>query len=88
MKKHITDYFKNTGRLLALSARVMFRHPFLWNYLDIPGSTLSFGVLKRFQAQGDFEVLSERSRRLLRVHLGPDASGLLELRRILESANS
>ena len=38
--------------------------------LAIPGQKYSFGVLKRFQAQGDFEVLVERGRRVLRVHLG------------------
>ena len=37
--------------------------------LAIPGRKYSFGILKRFQAQGDFEVLVERGRRVLRVHL-------------------
>ncbi len=46
----------------------------------IPGQRYTFGVLKRFQAQGDLEVLAERRRRLLRVHLGPDvAAGLKAL---------
>ncbi len=53
--------------------------------VEIPGSASSFGVLKRFQAQGDFEVLSERGRRLLRVHLGPDADGLETLHQTLRS---
>jgi transaldolase/glucose-6-phosphate isomerase len=56
--------------------------------LAIPGWTSSFGVLKRFQAQGDFEVLSERGRRLLRVHLGPDGAGLEQLRVIIERITS
>jgi hypothetical protein len=45
-------------------------------------------VLKRFQAQGDFEVLSERGRRLLRLHLGADAAGLEQLRHMMESATA
>ena len=36
--------------------------------LEIPGHGFSFGVAKAAQAQGDFEVLVERERRLLRVH--------------------
>ena len=56
--------------------------------VDVPGSASSFGILKRFQAQGDFEVLAERGRRLLRVHLGPDAAGLDALRRVVEAATS
>ena len=48
--------------------------------VSIPGETYTFGLLKRFQAQGDFAVLAERDRRALRVHLGPDvASGLRSL---------
>ncbi len=54
--------------------------------LPIPGQKYTFGILKRFQAQGDFEVLAERKRRALRVHLGPDvAAGLEKLREIIET---
>ena len=53
--------------------------------LPIPGQKYSFGILKRFQAQGDFEVLAERKRRVLRVHLGPDVqAGLKQLQEILK----
>ncbi|MEO6811600.1 MAG: bifunctional transaldolase/phosoglucose isomerase [Isosphaeraceae bacterium] len=53
--------------------------------LPIPGETYTFGLLKRFQAQGDFDVLAERDRRALRVHLGPDvAAGLATLRGLIE----
>ena len=53
--------------------------------LAIPGQKYSFGILKRFQAQGDFEVLVERKRRALRVHLGPDVkAGLARLRALVE----
>ncbi len=37
--------------------------------LAIPGRKLSFGVVKAAQARGDFEVLAQRNRRALRVHL-------------------
>jgi hypothetical protein len=54
--------------------------------VPIPGQHYSFGILKRAQAQGDFEVLAERKRRLLRVHLGPDVwAGLSRLREIIQS---
>jgi len=53
--------------------------------LAIPGQKCSFGILKRFQAQGDFEVLVERGRRALRLHLGPDVqAGLSRLRALIE----
>ncbi|MBI2358924.1 MAG: bifunctional transaldolase/phosoglucose isomerase [Deltaproteobacteria bacterium] len=57
--------------------------------LPIPGQKYTFGVLKRFQAQGDFAVLAERGRRLLRVHLGPEvSSGLGRLGEIVRGALS
>jgi transaldolase/glucose-6-phosphate isomerase len=53
--------------------------------LPIPGHTYTFGMLKRFQAQGDFAVLAERGRRLLRIHLGPDVrAGLTRLREMVQ----
>ena len=42
--------------------------------LPVPGQTFTFGVVKSAQARGDFEVLAERGRRALRVHIGPDIS--------------
>jgi transaldolase/glucose-6-phosphate isomerase len=38
--------------------------------LPVPGQKYTFGVVKAAQARGDFEVLAERNRRALRVHLG------------------
>ena len=53
----------------------------------IPGQKYTFGVVKAAQARGDFEVLMERNRRALRVHLGPDvAAGLGTLRRAITMA--
>ena len=38
--------------------------------LQVPGQKYTFGVVKAAEARGDFEVLAERGRRVLRVHLG------------------
>src|ERR1700716_1999862 len=40
--------------------------------LAVPGQKASFGVIKEAQARGDFDVLTERGRRALRVHLKGD----------------
>jgi len=46
----------------------------------IPGSKASFGVIEAAQARGDFDVLTERGRRALRVHIEGDfEKGLSEL---------
>lgn len=48
--------------------------------LPIPGQKYTFGVVKAAQARGDLQVLVERGRRVLRVHLGKDVeTGLSEL---------
>lgn len=48
--------------------------------LQVPGQKYTFGVVKAAQAQGDLEVLTERGRRALRIHLGADVSaGLAKL---------
>jgi transaldolase/glucose-6-phosphate isomerase len=55
--------------------------------LEVPGHKFTFGVVKAAQARGDFRVLSERDRRALRVHLGPDvAAGLAALEQALREA--
>ena len=38
----------------------------------MPGQQGSFGIVKAAQARGDFDVLAERGRRALRVHLKDD----------------
>jgi hypothetical protein len=39
-----------------------------------------FGIVKAAQARGDFQVLADRGRRALRVHLGSDVNaGLSQL---------
>jgi transaldolase/glucose-6-phosphate isomerase len=55
--------------------------------LPVPGQRYSFGVVKAAQARGDFQVLADRARRALRVHLGPDvAAGLRTLGSAMEKA--
>jgi glucose-6-phosphate isomerase len=40
--------------------------------LPVPEQKYTFGVVKAAQARGDFQVLADRGRRALRVHLGKD----------------
>ncbi|HEX7962516.1 MAG TPA: transaldolase, partial [Terriglobales bacterium] len=55
--------------------------------LKVPGQKYTFGVVKAAQARGDFQVLSARNRRALRVHLGADLqSGLQTLHAALAKA--
>ena len=46
--------------------------------LQVPGHAYTFGVVEAAQARGDFEVLAERERRVLRVHLGGDVPTSLQ----------
>jgi transaldolase/glucose-6-phosphate isomerase len=55
--------------------------------LPIPGARYTFGTVKAAQARGDFDVLADRGRRALRVHLPADVeAGLKTLGRALEQA--
>jgi transaldolase/glucose-6-phosphate isomerase len=55
--------------------------------LAIPGHRATFGVVNAAQARGDFEVLLERGRRALRVHLNGDLDcGLAALKAAFERA--
>jgi transaldolase/glucose-6-phosphate isomerase len=47
--------------------------------LAVPGQKASFGVIKAAQARGDFDVLTERGRRALRVHLKGDLESGLKM---------
>jgi transaldolase / glucose-6-phosphate isomerase len=52
--------------------------------LPVPGQKYTFGIVKAAQARGDFQVLAERQRRVLRVHLPADVkSGLAALEKIV-----
>jgi transaldolase / glucose-6-phosphate isomerase len=55
--------------------------------LPVPDQKYTFGVVKAAQARGDFAVLVERGRRVLRVHLGSHvAGGLATLRNAVRQA--
>jgi transaldolase/glucose-6-phosphate isomerase len=55
--------------------------------LAVPDHKYSFGIVEAAQARGDFEVLAERGRRLLRIHLGADiAGGLMKLKQAVREA--
>jgi len=55
--------------------------------LPVPGQKYTFGVVKAAQARGDFQVLIERGRRALRVHLGSDVNaGLATLTTAIQKA--
>ena len=57
------------------------------NDLAVPDQKYTFGIVKAAQARGDFEVLNERGRRALRVHLGSDVSeGLAKLAVVVAAA--
>ncbi|MCS7080256.1 MAG: bifunctional transaldolase/phosoglucose isomerase [Chloracidobacterium sp.] len=45
--------------------------------LPVPGHAYTFGVVKAAQARGDFQVLAERKRRVLWIHLGADVPAQL-----------
>ncbi len=55
--------------------------------LPVPGQKYTFGVVKAAQARGDFQVLAERGRRALRVHLGSNLkAGLGTLQATIQKA--
>jgi transaldolase/glucose-6-phosphate isomerase len=55
--------------------------------LPVPGQKYTFGIVKAAQARGDFQVLADRDRRALRVHLGADlAASLKKLQAAVQEA--
>jgi len=55
--------------------------------LAIPGRAASFGVIEAAQAAGDFRVLAERGRRVLRAHLTHDVdAGIAAISAAVRSA--
>src|SRR5690242_11961814 len=55
--------------------------------VQVPGAKYTFGVVKAAQARGDFQVLADRGRRALRIHLGKDVEvGLSEMLEIIAEA--
>ncbi len=57
--------------------------------LPVPGTSYTFGAMKRAQALGDYQVLVERGRRVLLVEISTDTvAGLRRLRKMCEAALS
>ena len=55
--------------------------------LPVPGQKYTFGTVKAAQARGDFQVLADRGRRALRVHLGSNLkAGLATLQTAVQKA--
>ena len=54
--------------------------------LPVPGKKYTFGVVKAAQARGDFQVLLERERRALRVHIDRNSTVSGGLKRLLAEA--
>ena len=55
--------------------------------LPVPGERYTFGIVKAAQARGDFDVLAERGRRALRVHITGDLkSGLAQLATMIKQS--
>ena len=70
----------NTGVFLQITAEHGLDIP-------VPGRKYSFGAVIDATARGDFEVLNERGRRAIRVHLGTDvAGGLARLKQAVVQA--
>ncbi len=55
--------------------------------LPVPQQKYTFGIVKAAQARGDFQVLVERGRRALRIHVGKDLkAGLARLKAAFQEA--
>jgi transaldolase/glucose-6-phosphate isomerase len=55
--------------------------------VPVPAQNTTFGAVKAVQARDEFQVLAERKRRILRVHLGSDLDkGLNQLRDLICAA--
>ncbi|MDH3492396.1 MAG: bifunctional transaldolase/phosoglucose isomerase [Acidobacteriota bacterium] len=54
--------------------------------IDVPQQKYSFGVVKAAQSRGDFQVLLDRGRRALRIHMGAEVES--DLLRLLETFES
>jgi transaldolase/glucose-6-phosphate isomerase len=82
---HSTGQAQKGGPNTGVFLEVTCGHP---TDLPVPGHRYTFGVVEAAQARGDFNVLAERGRRLLRVHLRSDdvKRGLATLRDQVGSA--
>jgi glucose-6-phosphate isomerase len=78
---HSTGQVYKGGPNIGVFLQITTDHP---EDISIPGEPYTFGLVINAQAQGDFEVLTQRSRRALRIHLKDDVSaGLKQLHQII-----
>jgi transaldolase / glucose-6-phosphate isomerase len=69
------------AQILAFFLKITADHP---HDIPVPGTNYTFGVVINAQAQGDFEVLIQRSRRVLQIHLGKEVTaGLQQLHELI-----
>jgi transaldolase/glucose-6-phosphate isomerase len=54
--------------------------------VGVPGGRLDFGTVQLAQAIGDFEVLNERGRRAIRIHLTDVETGIAALAAAIDQA--
>ena len=70
----------NTGLFIQITADKAIDFP-------IPEHRYTFGLVLEMQAHADFEVLTQRARRFLRIHLSQDIStGLKQLYQYVQAA--
>ena len=75
-------YLHSTGQLHKGGANNGVFLQITWDdpvELPIPGQPYPFGVLFDAQADGDLEALQAKSRRVVRLHAGPDVGAALKL---------
>jgi len=96
-KKRVGDLFRLRSALLHSTGQAYKGGPNSGVFLQItcddsvelpvPGQKYSFGIVKAAQARGDFQVLADRGRRSLRVHLGSNLkAGLGTLQAAVQKA--
>jgi hypothetical protein len=78
---HSTGQLHKGGPNTGVFLEITHDHSF---DLPVSGHKYGFGIVEAAQARGDFNVLAERHRRILRVHLGSDVQrGLTTLRDVM-----
>jgi hypothetical protein len=80
---HSTGQAYKGGPNSGVFLQVTCDHP---SDLPVPGQKYTFGIVEAAQARGDFQVLAERGRRALRVHLSDVDKGLATLNQAIASA--
>ncbi len=77
---HSTGQAYKGGPNSGVFLQITCDHP---SDVAVPGQKYTFGVVEAAQARGDFQVLAERGRRALRVHLKDLENGLAALFRAI-----